>query len=86
MWASANNVDCYPQDAVSAAEALQRSGEQFIQDDHYAVDCIRPKCLELQRICEQYRELVRQRRQLLQHSAELHATIQSVRDHNAMLY
>ena len=48
-------------------------------DDNYAVDSIRPKCIELQRMCEQYRQLVRQRREILQKSGDLQERIDMVR-------
>ena len=48
-------------------------------DDHYSVDSIRPKCIELQRMCDQYRQLVRQRREILQKSGDLQDRIDKVR-------
>lgn len=63
---------------VSRAEELKQSGEDLIEDDHYAVDCIRPKCLELQRMCEQYRVLVRKRYELLNKAKDLHQKIDAV--------
>jgi len=68
-----SNVD------VEKAEQLKTSGEGLIADDHYAVDCIRPKCLELQRMCQQYRELVRHRHELLQRARDLHDRIEKAK-------
>ncbi|XP_021347383.1 guanine nucleotide exchange factor DBS-like isoform X3 [Mizuhopecten yessoensis] len=56
---------------LEQAEKMRTNGEQFIMDDHYAVDSIRPKCIELQRMCDQYRELLRRRRDLLDTSHDL---------------
>ena len=67
------------QNDVQAADGLRRRGEEFIENDHYAVDCIRPKCAELQRVCEQYRALMRKQRQLLAKSRQLHQRIEQVR-------
>jgi hypothetical protein len=36
-------------------------GEEFINSSHYAIDCIRPKCVELQRICTEYSDIVKSR-------------------------
>ena len=66
------------QNGIGKAEDLKKTGEDLIEDKHYAVDCIRPKCLELQRMCEQYRELVRQRYDLLNRAKDLHERIDQV--------
>jgi hypothetical protein len=68
---------CFQGD-FAKAEDLHSDGEKFIEDDHYAVDCIRPKCIELQRICEQYKELIRKRNELLLRSKELHERLDRV--------
>ncbi|XP_041350720.1 guanine nucleotide exchange factor DBS-like isoform X2 [Gigantopelta aegis] len=57
---------------LTLAENMRSSGEQLIADEHYAVDCIRPKCMELQRMCEQYKELLRRRNEILIKSQDLH--------------
>ncbi|PVD18636.1 hypothetical protein C0Q70_21186 [Pomacea canaliculata] len=46
--------------------------DQLMMEDQYAVDSMRPKCVELQRMCEQYKELLRRRRQMLTRSHDLH--------------
>ena len=58
---------------------MRNTGENLIMDDNYAVDSIRPKCIELQRMCDQYRQLVRQRREILQKSGDLQERIDKVR-------
>ena len=63
---------------VEEAENLYTRGTEFTEDNHYAVDCIRPKCLELQRACAQYREVMRQRRDLLKQSEELQQRLDRV--------
>ena len=57
---------------------MRTGGEQYIMDDHYAVDSIRPKCIELQRMCEQYRQLLRSRREILNKSHDLQERIEKV--------
>jgi hypothetical protein len=44
---------------LEQADRMRNTGENLIMDDNYAVDSIRPKCIELQRMCDQYRQLVR---------------------------
>ncbi|KAK7483851.1 hypothetical protein BaRGS_00024868, partial [Batillaria attramentaria] len=57
---------------LDQAERMRSRGEQLMMEDQYAVDSIRPKCVELQRMCEQYKDLLRRRRQLLTKSHDLH--------------
>ena len=57
---------------------MRTGGEQYIMDDHYAVDSMRPKCIELQRMCEQYRQLLRTRREILNKSHDLQERIDKV--------
>ena len=63
---------------VSSAEELDARGRHLMEDDHYAVDCIRPKCLELQRMVMQYRDMVRARNLLLQRSLQLQTDVDLV--------
>lgn len=60
---------------LEQADRMRNTGENLIMDDNYAVDSIRPKCIELQRMCDQYRQLVRQRREILQKSGDLQERI-----------
>lgn len=61
---------------LESGEKMKTSGEQYIMDDHYAVDSIRPKCIELQRMCDQYRQLLRRRRDILEKSNDLQERIE----------
>ncbi|XP_067669146.1 guanine nucleotide exchange factor DBS-like isoform X1 [Haliotis asinina] len=56
---------------LEQAERMRAHGEQLILDDHYAVDSIRPKCIELQRMCQQYKDLLRRRQEILSKSHDL---------------
>ncbi|KAK3596722.1 hypothetical protein CHS0354_025019 [Potamilus streckersoni] len=60
---------------IEHGEKMRTNGEELIVDDHYAVDSIRPKCIELQRICDQYKQLVRRRREILTKSHDLQERI-----------
>lgn len=57
--------------------ALQ--GDQLIQSDHYAVDSIRPKCVELRRVCDNFSNEAKKKRDILAKSLEIHAGIAKVR-------
>ncbi|KAM5278719.1 guanine nucleotide exchange factor DBS isoform 3-T3 [Hipposideros larvatus] len=63
--------------AVERARALSLEGEQLIDNKHYAVDSIRPKCHELQHLCDQFVAEVGQRRGLLNKSLELHGLLEA---------
>ncbi|XP_070376275.1 guanine nucleotide exchange factor DBS isoform X7 [Equus asinus] len=63
--------------AVERARALSLEGEQLIGNKHYAVDSIRPKCHELQHLCDQFAAEVGRRRGLLGKSLELHSLLEA---------
>lgn len=64
--------------ALERARALSLEGEQLIANKHYAVDSIRPKCHELQHLCNQLVVEVGQRKGLLNKSLELHGLLEAV--------
>lgn len=64
---------------MERARGLSLEGEQLIDSKHYAVDSIRPKCHELQHLCEQFVAEVGRRRELLSKSLELHHLLEAVR-------
>lgn len=55
--------DC--EEDLDKAKRLQRIGEQLIASKHYAVDSIQPKCVELQRFCDDFNERLSRRREAL---------------------
>ncbi|GAB1610590.1 guanine nucleotide exchange factor DBS isoform X15, partial [Argonauta hians] len=56
-------------------DRLCRTGQQLIRDDHYAIDSIQPKYIELQRIRDQYKRMLKQRRDILYKARDLHDRI-----------
>ena len=68
-----------PQASVKRAHTLSLEGEKLIDTKHYAVDSIRPKCHELQYLCDQFAAEVERRRGLLSKSLELHGLLEAVR-------
>ncbi|XP_064638483.1 guanine nucleotide exchange factor DBS-like isoform X2 [Lineus longissimus] len=60
---------------LEKAEELQQEGEKFIADEHYAVDCIMPKCSELERMYKEHRSLYEARKEMLETSLELQQRI-----------
>ncbi|XP_063474611.1 guanine nucleotide exchange factor DBS isoform X9 [Symphalangus syndactylus] len=63
--------------AVERAQALSLDGEQLIENKHYAVDSIRPKCQELRHLCDQFSAEIARRRGLLSKSLELHRRLET---------
>ena len=68
----------HPQTNIAACQQLQHRGQEFIEADHYAVDCIRPKCLELLRVVHDYNEMARLRNRMLNAMQTLHKHIDLV--------
>ncbi|XP_011913487.1 PREDICTED: guanine nucleotide exchange factor DBS isoform X20 [Cercocebus atys] len=63
--------------SVERARALSLDGEQLIENKHYAVDSIRPKCQELRHLCDQFSADIVRRRGLLSKSLELHRRLET---------
>ncbi|XP_006253485.1 guanine nucleotide exchange factor DBS isoform X9 [Rattus norvegicus] len=63
--------------AVDKARALSLEGQQLIENRHYAVDSIHPKCEELQHLCDHFASEVTRRRDLLSKSLELHSLLET---------
>ncbi|XP_055579551.1 probable guanine nucleotide exchange factor MCF2L2 isoform X2 [Falco biarmicus] len=60
------------QEPLEKAQSLALHGEQLIQNNHYAVDSIRPKCVELRRICDDFTNETKKKCDILGKSLELH--------------
>lgn len=54
-------------------------GDQLIQSNHYAVDSIRPKCVELRRVCDNFNNEAKKKNDVLSKSLEIHTGITKVR-------
>ncbi|XP_064456974.1 guanine nucleotide exchange factor DBS-like [Ornithodoros turicata] len=63
------------EDDLEKAEELRRTGKQLIAEGHYAVDCMEPKCLELECMCNRFQELLRQRLDVLHRFRDLQERI-----------
>uniref|UniRef100_A0A2K5UU54 Guanine nucleotide exchange factor DBS n=1 Tax=Macaca fascicularis TaxID=9541 RepID=A0A2K5UU54_MACFA len=63
--------------SVERARALSLDGEQLIENKHYAIDSIRPKCQELRHLCDQFSAEIVRRRGLLSKSLELHRRLET---------
>uniref|UniRef100_A0A3B1KKC4 MCF.2 cell line derived transforming sequence-like 2 n=1 Tax=Astyanax mexicanus TaxID=7994 RepID=A0A3B1KKC4_ASTMX len=68
----------------SAQESLEKAqlhalhGDQLIQSNHYAVDSIRPKCVELRRICDDFSNESKKKYDILSKSLEIHTGMDKV--------
>ncbi|ETE63525.1 putative guanine nucleotide exchange factor MCF2L2, partial [Ophiophagus hannah] len=60
------------QEPLERAQSLAVHGDQLIQNDHYAIDSIRPKCVELRRICDDFANETKKKYDILGKSLELH--------------
>uniref|UniRef100_A0A3Q3E4T7 MCF.2 cell line derived transforming sequence-like 2 n=1 Tax=Labrus bergylta TaxID=56723 RepID=A0A3Q3E4T7_9LABR len=50
-------------------------GDQLIQSNHYAVDSIRPKCVELRRVCDDFSNEAKKKTDVLSKSLQIHTGI-----------
>ncbi|XP_014681378.1 PREDICTED: guanine nucleotide exchange factor DBS-like isoform X2 [Priapulus caudatus] len=63
-------------ETLQKAEKLESGGEYLIQNDHYAVDSIRPKCAELRCMRHSLERHLERRFEMLQKSRDLHERIE----------
>ncbi|XP_026076729.1 guanine nucleotide exchange factor DBS-like isoform X1 [Carassius auratus] len=66
------------QESLEKAQLHAQHGDQLIQSNHYAVDSIRPKCVELRRICDDFSNEAKKKRDILSKSLEIHKRIDEV--------
>ncbi|XP_030057383.1 guanine nucleotide exchange factor DBS isoform X2 [Microcaecilia unicolor] len=83
---SSSHVECILKDLISfeekswefleKAKALALEGNKLIQNNHYAVDSILPKCSELHQLCEETVKETERKKDLLNKSLELHRLLE----------
>nr|XP_054605595.1 guanine nucleotide exchange factor DBS isoform X3 [Nothobranchius furzeri] len=66
------------QPAVEKAQLHASHGDQLIQSNHYAVDSIRPKCVELRRVCDDFSNEAKKKFDVLSKSLQIHMGIDKV--------
>ncbi|XP_053490086.1 guanine nucleotide exchange factor DBS isoform X2 [Ictalurus furcatus] len=66
------------QESLEKAQLHALHGDQLIQSNHYAVDSIRPKCVELRRICDDFSNEAKKKNDFLSKSLEIHTWIEKV--------
>ncbi|XP_062411434.1 guanine nucleotide exchange factor DBS isoform X3 [Sardina pilchardus] len=66
------------QEFLEKAQRHASYGDQLIQSNHYAVDSIRPKCVELRRIRDDYNNEAKKKHGILSKSLEIHKGIDKV--------
>uniref|UniRef100_A0A3Q3LAQ1 MCF.2 cell line derived transforming sequence-like 2 n=1 Tax=Mastacembelus armatus TaxID=205130 RepID=A0A3Q3LAQ1_9TELE len=60
---------------VKKAQLHALHGDQLIQSNHYAVDSIRPKCVELRRVCDDFSNEAKKKTDVLSKSLQIHMGI-----------
>ncbi|XP_063057909.1 guanine nucleotide exchange factor DBS isoform X2 [Engraulis encrasicolus] len=66
------------QEFLEKAQRHASYGDQLIQSNHYAVDSIRPKCVELRRVRDDYNNEAKKKHDILSKSLEIHKGIDKV--------
>ncbi|XP_045562491.1 guanine nucleotide exchange factor DBS isoform X7 [Salmo salar] len=66
------------QESLEKAQLHALHGDQLIQSNHYSVDSIRPKCVELRRICDDFTNEAQKKYDVLSKSRQIHKGIDKV--------
>lgn len=66
------------QESMEKAQLLALVGDQLIQNHHYAVDIIRPRCVELRHLCDDFINENKKKYDILGKSLELHRQLDKV--------
>uniref|UniRef100_A0A2K6G6W0 MCF.2 cell line derived transforming sequence-like 2 n=1 Tax=Propithecus coquereli TaxID=379532 RepID=A0A2K6G6W0_PROCO len=66
------------QEPLEKAQLLALVGDQLIQSHHYAVDSIRPRCVELRHLCDDFINENKKKYDILGKSLELHRQLDKV--------
>ncbi|XP_022364795.1 probable guanine nucleotide exchange factor MCF2L2 isoform X3 [Enhydra lutris kenyoni] len=66
------------EDTLEKAQLLSIIGDQLIQSHHYAVDSIRPRCVELRHLCDDFINENKKKYDILEKSLELHRQLDKV--------
>lgn len=66
------------QASLEKAQLHALHGDQLIQSNHYAVDSIRPKCVELRRVCDDFSNEAKKKKDVLSKSLQIHMGIDKV--------
>ncbi|XP_040896129.1 guanine nucleotide exchange factor DBS isoform X2 [Toxotes jaculatrix] len=66
------------QPTLEKAQLHALHGDQLIQSNHYAVDSIRPKCVELRRVCDDFSNESKKKMDVLSKSLQIHMGIEKV--------
>ncbi|XP_076323895.1 guanine nucleotide exchange factor DBS isoform X2 [Tachypleus tridentatus] len=64
------------EDDFDRMKEIQAMGKNLIVSKHYAIDCVSPKCLELERICNEFQQKIDQRFDLLWKHRDLQERIE----------
>ncbi|XP_043556168.1 guanine nucleotide exchange factor DBS isoform X2 [Chiloscyllium plagiosum] len=70
------NFEDKSQEVLEKAETLAVQGDHLIEDNHYAVDSILPKCIELRAVCRNLANGLKTKKELLNQSMELHKRLE----------
>ncbi|XP_055717126.1 guanine nucleotide exchange factor DBS isoform X7 [Salvelinus fontinalis] len=73
-----NTLEEKAQESLEKAQLHALHGDQLIQSNHYAVDSIRPKCVELRRICDDFTNEAKKKYDILSKSNQIHKGIDKV--------
>ncbi|TFK09371.1 nucleobindin-2 [Platysternon megacephalum] len=70
------NFEEKSRESLEKARVLASQGDQLVQNNHYGVDSILPKCNELHHLCDAFATETEKRKGLLNKSLELHSLLE----------
>uniref|UniRef100_A0A4W3IKX3 Guanine nucleotide exchange factor DBS n=1 Tax=Callorhinchus milii TaxID=7868 RepID=A0A4W3IKX3_CALMI len=70
------NLEDKSQEYLEKALALILQGDELIQNNHYAVDSILPKCNEMRRVCDEFTNGITTKKEFLNLSMDLHKRLE----------
>ncbi|KAK1805766.1 hypothetical protein P4O66_001947 [Electrophorus voltai] len=80
ILADLRRLETSAEDCLEKAQLQAGHGEQLIQSGHYAIDSIRPKCVELHRICDDFSNETKKKYDVLSKSLAIHTGIDKAVD------
>ncbi|KAM9831269.1 guanine nucleotide exchange factor DBS [Neosynchiropus ocellatus] len=73
-----NSLSARAQSTLEKAQLHASHGDQLIQSNHYAVDSIRPKCVELRRICDDFSNEAQKKTEVMSKTLQIHRGINKI--------
>ena len=71
-------LSVFQKEGVQKAKALVSKGQKMMEDTHYAVEAIRHRCKELEKLCDDFEKAVQKREENLKKAMDIHQCLEQV--------